>query len=236
MSATRPLNEDIVKPGLDAVFVEKFDEFQTKAFASVRDTSVFRQVNLTGQATHTEDVMSDGGYWTERGEMEESDSVSVKTGYQVVYDPGEWAFQLPISRTLWENDMHGVVKDAIRRRARKGRATQERNGMLIFNRSFDTAYVGGDSKPLFSATHTLLGGDTFSNLMTPALAEASLESAIQRFISMPDQDGIPYGEMPAVLLVPPALFPEAVRITKSEQRPGIHSEHRDAERAVAADQ
>jgi hypothetical protein len=66
----------------------------------------------------------------------------------------------------------------------------------VFNRATDTNYPGGDGQPLASASHTLPGGGTFSNLMaTPtAPSESAYIIARAQADEMVDRDGAPEGK------------------------------------------
>jgi hypothetical protein len=65
----------------------------------------------------------------------------------------------------------------------------------VWNRATDTNYLGGDGQPLASASHTIPGGGTFSNLMaTPtAPSEAAYLIARAQADEVPDRDGYAQG-------------------------------------------
>jgi len=66
----------------------------------------------------------------------------------------------------------------------------------VFNRATDTDYPGGDGQPLASASHTIPGGGTFSNLMTTATApsESAYILARAQADEYVDRDGIAEGK------------------------------------------
>jgi hypothetical protein len=63
--------------------------------------------------------------------------------------------------------------------------------------------------------HALIGGGTQSNVVAGALSTTTLDTGIQLMRTMKDQAGVVLGCVPSILLVPPALFTLAIRITES---------------------
>jgi len=100
--------------------------------------------------------------------------------------------------------------------------TKEIKGADIFNRAFDTNYKGGDGQPLLSASHPLVGGGTYSNLLaTPAdLSETALEDILIQMRKAVDDRGIPLALKAKSLIIPPDLEYVAHRILRSTLRPG----------------
>lgn len=95
-------------------------------------------------------------------------------------------------------------------------ATRERKGMELFRKAFTAGTTYGDGATLCADSHTLLSGDTQDNKLTAALSVTSLESAIIALSEQKGQDGVIEGRAPRVLLVPSALYKDAVEITDSE--------------------
>lgn len=93
----------------------------------------------------------------------------------------------------------------------------------VLNNGFDTAVIqnGGDGKPLFSATHKLAKGGTYSNLVTAAdLSEASLETAIIQLAGFTDDAGLLIKVVPDKLIINVNDVFNAERILKSPLRVG----------------
>lgn len=96
--------------------------------------------------------------------------------------------------------------------ARSMRVTKEVVHANILNRAQNSAYVGGDGKPLVATDHPTLAG-TFSNLLTGAdLTEASLEDAMIRIMQMKDGRGLNIMARPVKLIVSPSEAFNAYRI------------------------
>jgi hypothetical protein len=106
--------------------------------------------------------------------------------------------------------------------ARSLQYTKEVRGASILNNGFDTNYPMGDAKPVFSATHPLMGGGTFANMLGTAadISEKALEDALTDIAGFVDERGIPV-MMNAKRLVITRQQKYAVhRILKSTKRVG----------------
>lgn len=98
--------------------------------------------------------------------------------------------------------------------------TKETVHANILNRGFNTSYVGGDGKPLFSATHPTANG-TQSNLLTAAdLSEAAIEDAVTNITNARNSAGLPIAVKPVRIIVSTADLFNATRILKSDLRVG----------------
>ena len=102
--------------------------------------------------------------------------------------------------------------------------TKENYGAAVFNQG--TVYnqlVGGDGKALFDPAHPLGNGQTVANRpgVDLDLAEASLlASMIAIRTTWLDNAGLKMYARAKQLLIPPQLEPVAIRLLKSELRPG----------------
>lgn len=97
------------------------------------------------------------------------------------------------------------------------RQTKENVGANVYNRAFNSSYLGGDGKELLATDHPIQGG-TFSNeLATPAdLSEAALEDICVQIMNAVNDRGLRISLMPKSLIVAPANVFEATRILKSQ--------------------
>jgi hypothetical protein len=99
--------------------------------------------------------------------------------------------------------------------------TKEIYGAAILNNA--TTYnsnIGGDGQALCSAYHPIDGG-TVSNYTTYDLNESTLlNSMISVRTNFKDQAGLKVFARARKLIVPPQLEPVAIRLTKTELRPG----------------
>lgn len=98
--------------------------------------------------------------------------------------------------------------------------TKETVHANVLNRGFNTAYLGGDGQPLFSASHPTANG-TQSNLLTAAdLSEASLEDALTTIAQAKNSAGLPIALRAVRLIVGPGQIFAATRLLESEGRSG----------------
>ena len=99
--------------------------------------------------------------------------------------------------------------------------TKEIYGANVLNTSTTyNAAVGGDGKALVASDHPIDGG-VISNYATSELNESTLlNSMIAIRTNFKDQAGLKVFARGRRLIVPPALEPVAIRLTKTELRPG----------------
>lgn len=100
-----------------------------------------------------------------------------------------------------------------------GRQTKENVGANVYNRGFNSAFVGGDGQPLFSASHPTLSGNQSNLLAAADLSEASLEDAAIAIMQAVNNRGLKISLMPRSLHVAPLNVFEAERILKSVLTP-----------------
>ena len=96
------------------------------------------------------------------------------------------------------------------------RQTVETVAANVYNRAFNTSYLGGDGQVLVASTHPSAVGD-WSNILAPAadISEAALEDLVTQIMQAEDHVGNKIRQMAESLHVPPALWFEANRILKS---------------------
>lgn len=100
--------------------------------------------------------------------------------------------------------------------ARSFRQTKENVGANIYNRGFNSSYLGADQKVLFATDHPTIAGNQSNTQATAAdLSEASLEDMIVQINSALDEAGLHIDLKAMSLIIPPQLQFEAARILKS---------------------
>jgi len=155
-------------------------------------------------------------------------------GEPIVYDEGgeqyraryfyqEYALAFALTRALRDDsEMFPVAQRMSKHLAISMRQTKEQIGADIFNRAFNSSYVGGDGVSLISTSHPLASGGTQSNQAstTALLSEASLEQLITQVRLAVDGRGKFIELSPDKLVVAPANTYNAGRILKSVLRSG----------------
>lgn len=133
------------------------------------------------------------------------------------------ALAFRITEEAEEDGLYGSIgKRYAKALARSMQHTKELKGANVLNNGFSSSFTGGDAVALFSTSHPLGGGGTFSNtLATPAdLSETALEDACIQISEFTDERGIPIAVKARGLCLPPELIFTAQRILYSPGRVG----------------
>jgi hypothetical protein len=146
-----------------------------------------------------------------------------RQGFTSRYNPVVYALGFVVTREAFDDDMYDVVgKKKAQALARSMRMTKEIVGANIYNRAFNSSYVGGDGKELCATDHPNVSGGTWRNELSTAadLSEAVLEQAAIDIAAFTDDRGLLIAAKPRALVIPPALQFEAKRILGSDGRVG----------------
>lgn len=128
-----------------------------------------------------------------------------------------------VTREAFEDDLYDVVGERkAQALAFSMRQTKEIVAANVYNRAFNSSYVGGDGKELLATDHPNFAGGTWSNeLSTPAdLSEAALEQASIDIAGFTNDRGLQIKVLPKTLILPRQLMFEAKRILHSDGRVG----------------
>jgi len=208
------LNPNAVLSGLDEVFLKEFTLAPGPQIGTPMDSLLFQQ-GSTDRAGIITEVFKDGGKWTQRGETEDLTESAIIEGDKRTFSVINFAQTLPISKHFFDDEQYDVVNRAVRNMAMKGRLTDYDTAFGVYRDAFTTTLTNNGTA-LVSDTQTNLNGDTIDNKLTAALSTTALEDAIVALIEQKDQAGDVVGREAACLLVPPALYKEAVEITESK--------------------
>lgn len=122
-----------------------------------------------------------------------------------------------ITREMMEDDLYDIVGE----RRSKGLAfsinqTIETVAANVYNRAFNTSYLGGDGKAMVVSTHVTTNGDQ-SNVLTVAadLSELALEQMVIQINQATNDRGLKVAIMPKTLIVHPNEAFNAERILRS---------------------
>lgn len=157
-------------------------------------------------------------------------------GNAIAYDNAQEAWTarythetIALGFSLTEEAIEDNLYDSLSARYTKALAramayTKQVKSANVLNNGFNTSgsYNGGDSVPLFSASHPLVSGGTNSNIpSTPTdLNETSLENAVIQIAAWTDERGLLIAAKPKKLVVPPALQFVSTRLLETELRVG----------------
>lgn len=197
-------------PGLNAIWGKEYTEHPME-WRDLFDSE-------TSTMAYEEDVLMPGfGLAPIKTEGASIAYDSTSQGYtsrytHVAYGLGFIVTREAIDDNQYERRSTGSTKDL----AFSFRQTKENVGANVYNRAFNSAFVGGDGVELLSTVHPIQGG-TFSNeLATPAdLSEASIEDLCIQIMNAVNDRGLKISLMPRSLHVATANAFEAIRILKS---------------------
>ncbi|MEE9219985.1 MAG: hypothetical protein V3U34_00410 [candidate division NC10 bacterium] len=160
---------------------------------------------LKMEDNYEDDLESGGpGLASEKPEGTEIPLGSIREGYITRYIARTFALKLIITEEALEDRKYPKILNAARRLKRAMWKTADIDATNILVRMFNTAFVGGDSQPLGSASHTLPHSGTFSNVMAVPMSpsRASVIIATSQIAKYPGHDGVTEGYEPRIAVCP----------------------------------
>lgn len=154
---------------------------------------------------------------------------SMRQGFTSRYQHVTYGLGFIVTREAFDDDQYDVVaKKKAQSLAFSMRQTKEINGANVYNRAFNTAYLGGDGATLVacaaggSASAPNVSGGTYTNGPSAAvdLSEAALEQACIDIAGFTNDRGLKIAVRPRKLIIPKELMFEADRILKTDGRVG----------------
>jgi hypothetical protein len=148
--------------------------------------------------------MAGPGLASEKPEGAEMATGGIKEGTLTRAIARTFALRMSITEEAMEDCKY---KESINLKKRNKRAmakTQDIDATNMLVRGWNTAYVGGDGLPLFSASHTLPHGGTFSNTMATPLSPSRSAVIVARTAvrKYPGHDGVTEGETLKMIICP----------------------------------
>lgn len=209
-------NLAIVRTELDDVF------FQTLAYdatspgvATASTGAVFKQIANWDRQAYIYEINKDVGLFEIIGETAQVPLDTPKVRNKVIATMKDFAKGIELSKDLFDDVMHGVWSQDVAKFALKARVSQDAYAFSKYNGAFTTTLTA-DGVSFINAAHPLIGGGTTSNILTSApLSNSTFNTGMITLRTQVDQAGVILGDVAAVLLVPPALFQEAIQITES---------------------
>lgn len=171
-----------------------------------------------------EDVGYSGfGLAIQKGEGDSISYDSERQGFVSRYTHATYALGFIITREMVEDDLYDIAgQKKAKGLAFSMRQTKETLAANVYNRAFNSSYLGGDAKELLATDHPNIAGGTFANELTTAadLSEAALEQACIDLMKFTNDRGLLISVMPKQLIVPVDLVFEADKILKTQYEVG----------------
>jgi len=216
MAITSSSFAKLLWPGLNSIYGKAYSEH------SVEYTDLFDE--FKSSRAYEEDLgVSSFGLASQKGEGNSIAYDEEQQAFLTRYSHVVYGLGFVITREMVEDDQYGQVGD---RRSRalafSMRQTKETVGANVYNRAFNSSYVGGDGLEMCSTAHLNYAGGTWANELTTAadLSEAALEQACIDIMKFTNDRGLKISVMPQSLIIPSDLVFEAERILKSPYRVG----------------
>jgi hypothetical protein len=210
-------------PGVNAWYGKAYNEYSTeytKLFDTFKSSKAFE-----------EDVgISSFGLAAVKPEGSAIQYDSERQAFITRYSHLVYALGFIITKEMVEDDQYAVVgQRKAQGLAFSMRQTKEVVAANVYNRAFNTSYVGGDAATLIaanigggSASHPLFAGGTATNGPSTAvdLSEAALEQAVIDIAGYTNDRGLLIAVQPKSLIIPRQLVFEAKRILGADGRVG----------------
>lgn len=206
----------VVSPIISTVFDGLYDEYP------LIYPMLFKVKDGTPRNQHIEPLLTGFGAAVEFG-----------NGEPISYDQGQELFTanylyqtfglaFAITKEMQEDgDAINFAKLYAEHLARSMLFTEETNAANVYNRGFNSSYVGGDGVSLFNAAHPTLVGNQSNVLATPAaLSQTSLEQILIQITQAKDSNGKPIKLKAQKLAIAPSNLMTAEVILKTVGRTG----------------
>jgi Mu-like prophage major head subunit gpT len=203
-------------PGVNAWYGKSYDEY------AVEYDQLFDK--FSSSKAFEEDVgVSSFGLAVSKPEGAPVSYDSERQAFITRYQHVVYALGFIITREIMEDDQYDVVgQRKAQGLAFSMRQTKEVVAANVYNRAFNSAYVGGDGLSLINSAHVNLKGGTWSNQISTAsdLSEAALEQACIDIAGFTNDAGLLIAVRPESLIIPRQLIFEAKRILGTDGRVG----------------
>jgi hypothetical protein len=195
---------------IDEILFENFDA------PSLTYPQVFN-VRDSGRAYEETTGLTGFGTFSQKSEGSAVDYDTILQAYDKRFTHLTFAKGYQITMEAMDDDIDGAITNAAPSLARAARVSIETYIWNLFNLGF-ASETTPDGVALFSASHPLVGGGTYSNLVSGDLSQANIETAINLFDNMVDDRNLPIEASPTMLVIPVELRWIAFEILKSQLR------------------
>lgn len=201
-------------PGVRTWYGKEYEEYP------VEYDKIF-EVNSTNRAFEEDVGISSFGLAVQKPEGSGIIYDNERQGWITRYQNVVYSLGFIVTREAYDDDLYDVVaKRKAQGLAFSMRQTKEIVGANVYNRAFNSAYVGGDGVSMINAAHPTIAGGTFSNTLATAadISEAAIEQAAIDIAGFTNDRGLIIAARPDKLIIPRQLIYEVKRILGSDGR------------------
>jgi len=161
-------------------------------------------------------------------------AVGFDRGYKTTFTHKEFLVELPIRKTLIEDNKYPQILDAAAQLGDSAALKREHDAASVFNNYSSSSYVGGDAVALGSNSHPNgphKGAAVQDNLFAgTALSATNVETVRQAMMGYKDDVGELCGIIPNLLIVPVGLENTAKDICEAEGKLGSADNDRNPQK------
>lgn len=190
---------DGLKLTLDVVVDDNLADYKKKLLMP----KWMKQSNM--EDNYEDDLEMGGpGLAAEKAEGAEMQAGGIQQGALTRYIARTFALKLIVTEEAAEDSKYPAIISAAARLPRALYKTVDIDATNIWQRATNVLYTGGDGVPLASASHTLPGGGTFSNLMAVPMSPSriAVATATTQMRKFPGHDGTIEGAEPTGSVCP----------------------------------
>lgn len=203
-------------PGVNKFFGQEYKEHPVE-YTALFDTFKSRKA-------WEEDVGTSGfGLFQVKGQGVPISYDTNRQGFVSRYTMITYGLGFQITKETIEDDQYDVAMEkGGRGLAFSIRQTKEVLGAQVYDRAFNSTYLGGDGLELLSLLHVNVTGGTYANELAVAadISEASLEQAVIDLMKLKNDRQLNIAVLPQSLIIPVDLWAEAEKILKTTQEVG----------------
>lgn len=192
--------------------------------ADYREKAIYKSwCNVGSMSDAFEDDFEVGGpgLASETPEGQEFATGAINPGPITRYMARKFGLKLIVTEEARDDCKYDKIVGAAGRLDRAMYKTIDIDATNMLIRATNTSYLGGDGLPLASASHTLPGGGTFSNVLSVAMSPSrmALTIATTQMRKFPGHDGITEGYEPEAVLHPLDQWADWEVIVRSTHAP-----------------
>lgn len=208
----------VIRGMLPKSLVPGVHEFVGMSYGDVPEehTPLF-EILKTNRAWEEEVMLSGMGGAPTKAEGQAVTFDDIQETYTSRYSMETVAIGFSVTKEAFDDDLYDNIARAKAQELGRAMAdTKQVKTAAIFNRAFNTSYVGGDGEPLCSNTHPTSSGTDFDNALAVDFSESALEDASIAINLFTNDRGILISARPVSIHIPAQLEFTANKILKAE--------------------